>query len=111
MISKKLLFPKSPLEEIFTSFPFSICPISLNFESFSDNGAITFANSISMFLFKFLKLLSFFSCNRIYGKLLASNLFPLISIFFPNKIVKSLLSTFSENVLIDAFFRFENLPF
>ena len=94
MISKKLLFPKSPLEEIFTSFLFSIFPISLNFESFSDNGAITFTNSISIFLFKFLKLLLFFFCDKIFGKLLASNIFPLISIFFPNKIVKSLLSSF-----------------
>ena len=64
-----------------------------------------------MFLFRFAKLLSFFFCVRILGKLLASNLLPLISIVFPNKIVKSLFNIFSENVLIDIFLRFENLPF
>ena len=111
MISKKLLFPKSPLEEIFINFPFSIFPISLNFESFSDTGAITLSKSISIFLFRFSKLLSFFFCVRILGKLLASNLLPLILIVFPNKIVKSLFNIFSENVLIDIFLRFENLPF
>ena len=110
-MSKKLLFPKSPLEEIFINFPFSIFPISLNFESFSDTGAITLTKSISMFLFRFSKLLSFFFCVRILGKLLASNLLPFILIVFPNKIVKSLFSIFSENVLIDIFLRFKNLPF
>ena len=111
MISKKLLFSKSPLEEIFINFPFSIFPISLNFESFSDTGAITLTKSISMFLFRFANLLSFFFCVRILGKLLASNLLPFILIVFPNKIVKSLFSIFSENVLIDIFLRFKNLPF
>ena len=109
MISKKLLFPKSPLDEIFINFPFSILPISLNFESFSDTGAITLSKSISMLLFRFSKLLSFFFCVRILGKLLASNLFPFISIFFPNNTVKSLFNIFSENVLIDIFLRFKNL--
>ena len=111
MISKKLLFPKSPLEEIFINFPLSIFPISLNFNSSSDKGAITLAILISIFLFNFFRLLSLFFWFINLGKLLASNLLPSITILSPNKILKSLFNIFLENVLTDAFFKFENIPF
>ena len=60
-MSKKLLFPKSPFEEIFTNFPFFIDPINLKFLSFSDKGAITLERSISISLFIFCNLFFFVS--------------------------------------------------
>ena len=82
MISKKLFAPKSPLEEIFVNFPFSIFPINLKFFRFSDKGTVIFAKSISISLLIWENL--FFSSLRfkIFGKLLASNFFPFIDIFF-----------------------------
>ena len=50
VISKKLLSPKSPLDEILTNFPFSILPINLKFFNFLDNGTEILTKSISISL-------------------------------------------------------------
>ena len=79
-ISKKLLFPKSPFDEILENFPFSILPIKLNLTIFSDKGAITFSKLISISLFIFEKYF-LLSRLKILGKFEASNLLPEILFF------------------------------
>ena len=65
MISKKLLFPKSPLDEMLTNFPFSILPISLKFFNLLDKGTKILAKSISISLLILEKKLpSFFLLNN-----------------------------------------------
>ena len=54
-MSKNLLFSKSPLDEIFKNFPFSIKPINLKFFRFSDKGAMILLRLISISLFIFEK--------------------------------------------------------
>ena len=55
-MSKNLLSPKSPFEEILTNLPLSIVPINLKFFNFFDRGVSTILMSISISLFIFLKI-------------------------------------------------------
>ena len=89
-MSRKLLLPKSPLEDIFINFPFWISPINLKFLRFSDSGAITFLKSISIFLLIFVIVFFEFLLFKIWGSLLASKRVPLIFILSSNKTEKSL---------------------
>ena len=59
MISKNLLFPKSPFEETLTNFPFSILPKSLKLFNDSDKGTKIFLKSISISEFNVENILLF----------------------------------------------------
>ena len=89
-MSKYLFSPKSPFEEILVNLPFLIFPINLKFLRFSDNGAIIFVKSISISLFIWVKFFCSVFRLKNLGKLRASKLDPLIIIFLPYVIEKSL---------------------
>ena len=58
-MSKNLLLPNSPLDEILINSPFLSSPINLKFESFFDKGVIILFKSISIFLLIFFKVITF----------------------------------------------------
>ena len=101
-MSKKLSFPKSPLEEILTNCPFLISPNKLKFLSFSEFGTIISLKLISILLLNFLNLLSSLFLFKNLTKLLASNLEPFIKIVFPFLIKKLLLLVATSNLLNDT---------
>ena len=103
-MSKKLLFPKSPFEEILVKLPFSILPKSLKFFNFSDKGAIIFCISISISVFKFSKSFLPDLLLKIFCKLLASNRVPFIEMFLSNNNEKSLFLLPPSKVLTETFF-------
>ncbi len=89
---------------IFVNFPFSIFPMSLKFDNFSDNGAVIFFRLTSILLSIFDNKFKFVFCLKNDGKLVASNFSPCILIIFPKEIEKSLFSILFLKVLTFIFF-------
>ena len=89
-MSKYFWFPKSPFDEILVNLPFSIDPINLKFVRFSDKGAKTFLNSVSMFLVIFEIWLDLELSLITFAKFVESKISPFNFIFSLKEIIKSL---------------------
>ena len=104
-MSKNLLFPKSPLDEILTNFPLRIIPINLKLLNFLAKGVSIFSKLISISLLIEFKN-SFFSLfSNIFESLVESYFLPEILIFFPKFKVKSFFKSLSVNVFTLIFLR------
>ena len=93
---KNYLPPKSPLDEIFTNFPFLISPINLNLFNFSELVSFNFFK-INFNIFIYLIVNIFIRLIDYLGKLVASKLSPLIKIS-PSFLIKKLLFAVFEHL-------------